>query len=67
MHGKCPKCEKLVSNVICNAVDAKVPLGKTWKGISFCCPYCHTILSVQIDPIAVKTDTVSQVVKKLRG
>jgi hypothetical protein len=67
MHGKCPKCEKLLSTVNCSGIDVKVALGTTWKGISHICPFCNTILSVQIDPIAIKTDIVNDLFKKLRG
>lgn len=67
MLGKCPKCEKSLSYVNCGSVDVKVPLGKTWKGISYTCPYCHTMISTQIDPIAIKTDIVNELFKKLRG
>lgn len=67
MHGKCPKCEKLINAVNCSGVDVKVMLGKTWKGLSYNCPFCHTVLSVQIDPIAIKTDIVNELFKKLRG
>lgn len=67
MHSKCPKCEKLLSYVTGGAVDVKVPMGKTWNGVSYSCPYCHTMISAQIDPIAIKTDIVNELFKKLRG
>lgn len=67
MHGKCPKCEKLIISLNAGGVDVKVPLGKTWKGISYNCPYCHTMISAQIDPIAIKADIVAELFKKLRG
>jgi hypothetical protein len=34
--------------------------------VSFCCPHCRAILSVSIDPIAIKTDIVKELLKKLR-
>lgn len=66
MHGKCPKCEKLITRVSCDKVDIQVALGHTWKGVSYNCPYCFTVLSVQMDPIAIKSDTVSELFDKLR-
>ena len=65
--GKCPKCEKTLSSV--NIEDVKVNVGfkPAWKGISYLCPFCNSILSVQIDPIALKTDIVNEIIKKLRG
>ena len=35
-------------------------MGTPWKCIAFCCPHCNSILSVQIDPIAIKTDIVNE-------
>ena len=67
MHGNCPKCEKSISSVNCSGIDVRVVGGKTWKGISYNCPFCNTVLSVQIDPIAIKTDTVDDLFRKLRG
>lgn len=67
MLGKCPKCEKSLTYVNLGDGDVKVRLGNTWKGISYVCPYCHTIISTQIDPIAIKTDLVNELFKKLRG
>lgn len=67
MTGKCAKCEKLINHVTANSVDVNVLLGTTLKGISYSCPFCHTVLSVQIDPIAIKTDIVNELFKKLRG
>jgi hypothetical protein len=67
MLGKCPKCEKLLSYVSCSAVDVKVAFGTSWNGISHNCPFCHTVLGVQIDPIAIKTDIVNELLNKLQG
>lgn len=64
MHGKCPKCEQIVTHVNCDDVDIQVAFGNTWKGVSYNCPHCHTVLSVQMDPIAIKTDTVNQITGK---
>jgi hypothetical protein len=65
-QGKCPKCEKIVHNVIIDGVTAKEFLStEGWKGITYLCPHCKTILGVQIDPIAIKTDTVNAVVDLL--
>lgn len=53
--GICPKCEKPVSSVKAESISAVVGL-ETWKAVSYCCLSCNTVLSVQIDPIAIKTD-----------
>jgi len=67
---KCPKCEKMISQVRLSdvAVLGRGPIN--WHGISYDCPFCQTSLSVSIDPVALKTDVVSEVtraVKKLLG
>ena len=52
--GKCPKCEKVISNVKIEDVSASGDLGQTtWSALSYICPSCNTVLSVQIDPIAI--------------
>ncbi len=64
--GKCPKCGKLVTWVNTMSADAKAG-ARTWRGVLYCCPFCSTVLGVQIDPVALKADIVDEVVKKLRG
>jgi uncharacterized protein with PIN domain len=55
--GKCPKCGKVISSVKFEEVAGSVGIGGTeWKCISCCCKSCNTVISVQIDPIAIKTD-----------
>jgi hypothetical protein len=69
MAGKCPKC----GNAVLNATISKVNLSGlgmlALNGISYSCPNiaCQTVLSVGVDPIALKTDTINGVVKALRG
>jgi hypothetical protein len=62
---KCPKCEALITHVNLTNVSIK---GKptTWNGLAYCCPSCGSVLSVAIDPIALKSDIVSEVVDELR-
>ena len=67
--GKCPKCEHTLNNVRIEPVDLVTgPLAgaKTYKGISYVCPMCSTVLSVGMDPIALKADTAKAVVQQLR-
>lgn len=68
MKGKCPKCEKLVINVSISDVQAKAMFGGTsWNAITYNCPSCQTVLGVQIDPIAIKTDIIDELFRKLRS
>jgi hypothetical protein len=58
MPAQCPKCNSSIHNVIADHVDVNVVGGKTWHGISYACPSCSVLLSVAIDPISLKADTV---------
>lgn len=63
--GKCPKCNSIVRSVKIEDVDVMVGFESAWRGISYCCPSCSAVLSVQIDPVALKTDTVNDIIKGL--
>ena len=58
MPAQCPKCNSQIHKVIADHVDVNVVGGKTWHGISYACPSCSVLLSVAIDPISLKADTV---------
>lgn len=65
--GKCSKCEKQLTHVHFEAVSIRQAFGVSgWKGVSYLCPNCKSILGVQIDPIAIRTEIVDQVVAELR-
>lgn len=66
MAGKCPKCDQMITFVRLDSIDVKASQ-KNWLGVAYECPLCSAILSVAIDPIAIKTDLVNEVVKRLRG
>ena len=59
--GKCPKCEQVLMNVAIEDVNITVSFQPRWKGISYLCPFCNTVLSVNMDPIALKADLLSGV------
>lgn len=61
--GKCPKCEATITYVRIEGVDVKDSGRSAWKGITYCCPSCSTVLSVSIDPIAIKSDIVAELKK----
>lgn len=64
---KCPKCEKLLTYVTFKALDMQEQFlpSNSYKAIAHVCPHCQSVLSVQMDPIALKTDTVNQVLQRL--
>lgn len=65
--GQCPKCESTITKVDHEHVDIGTALKKQWHGISYICPSCRAVLGVQIDPIALKADIVSEILAGLRG
>ncbi len=64
--GKCPGCSKTLTYVKIEGMDIKQGFQSAFHGVSFLCPSCHVVLSVGIDPIALKADVVDEVVEKLK-
>jgi phage FluMu protein Com len=64
--GKCPKCEKLLTHVDAEAIEIHQNLKSASRGVSYLCPHCRTILSVQIDPLASIADMANAVVRRLK-
>jgi transposase-like protein len=63
--GKCPKCEQKLTRVHVENVALEAG-SSSWHGVSYCCPYCHAVLSVELDPVALKADIVKQLLDALR-
>jgi hypothetical protein len=64
--GKCPKCEKIIQHAVIEALPIHQSFQAKWLGVSYACPHCNTILSIGIDPVALKTDTISGLLEALR-
>jgi len=69
LSGKCPGCGLVPQRLNLQLISAGQAFGAgvTYNCVSYVCPNvkCQTILGVQMDPLAVKTDTVNAVAKKL--
>lgn len=65
MIGNCPKCNNMVSRINLNEVNSSSFVGTSWRTITLNCPSCNAILGAQIDPIAIKTDTVNEIKRVL--
>ena len=65
MSAKCPKCGSVVNHLEIVLMSASVRGAPKYKAVTYVCPTasCRTILSAQIDPIALRADTVSQVAR----
>jgi hypothetical protein len=51
-------------------MDIHVDGQRRWNGVSYSCPFCQSLLSVSMDPLALNADMVENVVaraKKLLG
>jgi hypothetical protein len=68
MFTKCPYCKKNITSVEIKWIDINENMQPVWKWISYVCPHldCNTLLSVSIDPIAIKTDIIEWLLEKLR-
>lgn len=65
--GKCPSCGKVVHGVTIDNIPASIGIGQPeWRAVSFCCKTCKTVLGVSIDPVALKTDTVDEILRALK-
>jgi len=66
--GKCPKCGNVVAAVHLERVDVVLNGLNQFHGVSYVCPNatCRAVLGVSIDPIAIKTDIVGEILKKQR-
>lgn len=63
--GKCPKCEKSISEIVAVSVNVR-DNQKSWKGGVFTCPHCNTILGAGLDPLATIDETVKRLIVALR-
>lgn len=63
---KCPHCDKMVSYLNLEAITSSVFMGTKWNTIAYVCPHCQKIINAQIDPIAIKTDTINETIENLR-
>jgi len=62
--GKCPKCEKTLDKIHIESIDVIVRSLPKWPGISYVCPFCDSIISVGIDPIALKNEIAEKIKKE---
>lgn len=63
---KCPYCHKVISTVNVETIGIETGLSVGYKGVTYSCPGCHAVLSVEMDPIALKADIVRDLLKALR-
>ncbi len=63
---KCIACNNSFAKPTMQPFETGPLMGPQWKCIAFCCPSCGAVFSAQVDPVALKTDTVSEILELLR-
>ena len=63
-NGQCPKCERKISevtveNITINGGD------HDYKGVSYICPFCFSVLTVSMDQLSLNADLVNRLLKAL--
>lgn len=68
MLKKCPHCNQNIITINIKSIPAYNEFGTVWNAIAYTCSNikCNSILSVWIDPVALKTDTVNEVIQRLK-
>jgi RNase P subunit RPR2 len=65
MSGKCPHCETILTTAKADKVEIQSGRAR-FLGVSFACPSCSSVLSVQVDPIALQADLISELKKEIQ-
>jgi hypothetical protein len=60
---KCPKCEQPIGHIKGEPIEIRVTTRDIYKGVSYCCPLCRSVLGVQMDPLAVNQNLLNQMRK----
>ena len=63
--GICPHCEKKITNVKVQDVDMKYDIRVQWRGYSYQCPSCKSVLGVQMNPITLNKKLKDDILKEL--
>jgi len=65
---KCPHCKNTITTVKTEDITMTVGMGKpAWKGFSHACPSCHSVLNVEVNPLAVQGEVLDAIAKLRRG
>lgn len=66
MLALCPKCGASIKQVHMAEVEAKSDHGPSLRGVTYSCLHCFHVLSVGLDPMAIKSDMVKQIVDEIK-
>ena len=62
---KCPKCSIAITTIDYSEIPINAGFSGKLRGVAYACPNCHSILGASIDPIALKDETVREVLAAL--
>jgi hypothetical protein len=65
-QGLCPKCDRLITHVEVADVTINVSLHPRWKGFSYACPHCNTVLGIEMNPLTIREDIQNHVDGRLQ-
>ena len=57
---QCPKCATVISKVNAEAVEIVLSRSDRYRGLSYACPHCQSVLSIQMNPLTLKDDTLGE-------
>jgi len=59
---KCLKCNNNLTHIDAEAIPIHLDMEqKQYRGLALLCPHCATILSVSVDPLFLKSDTLGDI------
>jgi len=61
---KCPHCEATIASATVENIKIR-GVGSEYKGVSYSCPSCHSVLTVSMDQIALNVDLVKRILSSL--
>lgn len=63
---KCPHCEMSISEVTMTPIDGKLSDRQSYRCVAYSCPHltCQKVLSIEIDPLALKADIVAEIKRR---
>jgi Zn ribbon nucleic-acid-binding protein len=65
---KCPHCNAVITRAVVETIDIDTAVifpQTSYKGVTYACPACRSIVSVSMDQIALNHDVVQRLLKAL--
>ena len=61
--GKCPHCSAVLEKILVEDISLNDDKQPRWRGFSYLCPSCKAVLSVQMNPLALNFDLLTEIKK----